>query len=208
MKVYLAGPMTGYPLFNFPAFKEAREKLRAAGYEVICPAEEDEKDGFDPANPREITEDEYEAWMDRDMQLIKKCDCVVYLPGSHKSNGAMREICYAKSQMISRISLGEALANPIDDETGDALTATQIHISDVCDEVKDMLIEKNRAYGNSALEPIRVFSKADTQEQIRVRIDDKLSRLMRGSDAGEDVVLDLIGYLVLLRVAGKSNVHI
>lgn len=39
-----------------------------------------------------------------------------------------------------------------------------------------MLLAKNAAYGNSALEPVRIFSKADPTEQIRVRIDDKLSR--------------------------------
>lgn len=77
-----------------------------------------------------------------------------------------------------------------------------------CAAVANMLVEKNRAYGNSALDPVRVFSKASAEEQLLVRIDDKLSRLARGSDAGEDVVLDLLGYLILLRVArqkAKSN---
>ena len=75
----------------------------------------------------------------------------------------------------------------------------------VLEEVQDMLIEKNRAYGDSALNPLRVFSKASVEEQLRVRIDDKLSRLARGADAGEDTVKDLIGYLVLLRVAQKRG---
>ena len=78
---------------------------------------------------------------------------------------------------------------------------TQAAIAAVCDEVREMLLEKNRAYGDSALNPVRVFSKASPVEQILVRIDDKLSRLARGSAAGEDVELDLLGYLVLLRVA-------
>jgi hypothetical protein len=74
------------------------------------------------------------------------------------------------------------------------------------DEIEAMLLAKNEAYGNSALNPVRVFSKASNVEQLRVRIDDKLSRLMRGSEvANEDTTLDLIGYLVLLRVAGKAN---
>lgn len=73
------------------------------------------------------------------------------------------------------------------------------------DEIAAMLIEKNRAYGNSALAPVRVFSRASTVEQILVRIDDKLSRLARGSDAGEDVEKDLLGYLVLLRIARKRE---
>lgn len=73
----------------------------------------------------------------------------------------------------------------------------------VCDSIKEMLLHKNEAYGNSALDPVRVFSKADPVEQIKVRLDDKLSRLARGSAAGEDVILDILGYLVLLRIAQK-----
>ena len=75
----------------------------------------------------------------------------------------------------------------------------------ICDELADMLVAKNAAYGNSALDPVRVFSRASTVEQILVRIDDKLSRLARGSGAGEDVERDLMGYLVLLRVARKRE---
>lgn len=67
--------------------------------------------------------------------------------------------------------------------------------------VRVLLRQKNAAYGDSALDPVRVFSKASAEEQIRVRIDDKLSRLARGSDAGEDVLADLLGYLVLLEIA-------
>ena len=78
-------------------------------------------------------------------------------------------------------------------------------IAEECEALRDLLIEKNRAYGNSALEPLRIFSKADTEEQIRVRLDDKLSRLARGSAAGEDVERDLMGYLVLLRGARRMR---
>jgi len=82
-------------------------------------------------------------------------------------------------------------------------TLEQGEIIEVCNDLAKMLIAKNAAYGNSALNPLRIFSKADPIEQIRVRLDDKLSRLARGSAAGEDVVLDLLGYLVLLRIAQK-----
>jgi len=75
-------------------------------------------------------------------------------------------------------------------------------IADVCDEVKRVLLKKNRAYGNSALDPVCIFSRADPVEQLNVRIDDKLSRIARGREyAGDDTELDLIGYLVLRRVA-------
>jgi hypothetical protein len=76
-------------------------------------------------------------------------------------------------------------------------------IAEECYALRDLLISKNKAYGNAALEPVRIFSKASTEEQLLVRIDDKLSRLARGSDAGEDVVQDLLGYLVLLRIARR-----
>lgn len=70
-----------------------------------------------------------------------------------------------------------------------------------CMSLAKLLIEKNTAYGNSALSPLRIFSKAPADEQIKVRIDDKLSRLGRGLAAGEDAVVDLAGYLILLLVA-------
>lgn len=85
------------------------------------------------------------------------------------------------------------------------LSEVQQQIADECDALKTLLIEKNRAYGNSALEPVRVFSRASPVEQILVRIDDKLSRLARGSAAGEDVERDLMGYLVLLRIARRME---
>jgi len=78
-------------------------------------------------------------------------------------------------------------------------------ISEECDAIKAMLLEKNAAYGNSALDPLRIFSKASPLESIRVRIDDKLSRLSRGSDVGEDTILDLIGYLILLRIGNTKG---
>ena len=78
--------------------------------------------------------------------------------------------------------------------------ATQIAAT--CDAIKAMLLAKNRKYGNSALDPVRVFSRATPVEQILVRLDDKLSRLRSAQlDEDEDVIDDLIGYLVLLKIA-------
>ena len=77
-----------------------------------------------------------------------------------------------------------------------------------CHSIAQMLIEKNIAYGDSALDPVRIFSKSDPAEQLKVRIDDKLSRLMKGTDyPGDNDIDDLIGYLVLLKIAKEKNVN-
>ena len=85
---------------------------------------------------------------------------------------------------------------------------TQAHIAVVCNEVKELLLEKNKKYGDSALNPSRIFSKANAVEQLLVRIDDKLSRIKSGAGLlanDEDVIMDLIGYLVLLKIALKRE---
>ena len=77
----------------------------------------------------------------------------------------------------------------------------QKEIHKVCDDIAELLITKNRKYGNSALQPSRIFSKASPIEQINVRIDDKLSRIKNEKeDEDEDVLFDLLGYLVLKKV--------
>lgn len=85
---------------------------------------------------------------------------------------------------------------------------TQKQIESTCDSIKNMLLDKNRKYGDSALNPVRVFSKANPVEQILVRIDDKLSRISKGVGllgSDEDVINDLIGYLVLLKIAKQNQ---
>ena len=79
---------------------------------------------------------------------------------------------------------------------------TQGQIREVCDQIKVMLLDKNRKYGDAAIDPIRCFSKASPSEQLLVRIDDKLSRIRNAqTDEDEDPINDLIGYLILLKVS-------
>ena len=91
-----------------------------------------------------------------------------------------------------------------------AMSESETKISGVCDDIKELLIHKNRKYGNSALKPCRVFSKSSPVEQLLVRIDDKLNRIMQGAGLlaeDEDVVNDLIGYLVLLKIGMNDEKH-
>ena len=89
----------------------------------------------------------------------------------------------------------------------ETFTGTQKLIVEECDKVKALLLQKNREYGDSAVNPKRIFSHAHPVEQIKVRIDDKLSRLMNDSTKTlkEDTVQDLIGYLILMRVAERIH---
>ena len=82
-------------------------------------------------------------------------------------------------------------------------TPFAIKVEEVLEQIERMLIDKNRMYGNSALEPIGVFSKLSPREGLLIRIDDKLKRIKNGSleKDDEDVVNDLIGYLVLLKIS-------
>jgi hypothetical protein len=78
-------------------------------------------------------------------------------------------------------------------------------ISDACDEIKRLLLEKNIAYGNSALSPIQIFAKAGAQEGIANRIDDKLNRIKNNqSYVGDNDLDDLIGYLILYKISQSS----
>jgi len=86
-----------------------------------------------------------------------------------------------------------------------------------CDKLKNLLIQKNTDYGNSAINPLRIFSSASSLEQIKVRMDDKLSRIKNlqekenkvKSETIEDTMFDLAGYIILYFVAkniqGKNN---
>ena len=77
----------------------------------------------------------------------------------------------------------------------------------VLSEITEMLVAKNEKYGNSALEPLGVFSQLSAKEGLLVRIDDKLKRIKNGSldKDDEDVVNDLIGYLVLLKIHANQE---
>lgn len=77
-RIYVAGPMTGIPLDNYPAFNTETARLRALGYHVENPAE----------NPRQ---DSWEAYMRQSIRQMLTCDLVAFLPGWAESRGALLE---------------------------------------------------------------------------------------------------------------------
>lgn len=83
-KIYISGPMSGIEDHNFPAFNEAAAKLRAAGYDVVNPAEFDENIG--------------RSWIQcivHDLQELAPCDAVATLPDWQESPGANVEVIAA-----------------------------------------------------------------------------------------------------------------
>ena len=85
--------------------------------------------------------------------------------------------------------------------------STEDIIKDEARKVLMLLLEKNKAYGDTANNPPKIFSKLDAVEGLCARIDDKLSRIkMKGiTDKTEDTISDLIGYLILLKVQLKKD---
>lgn len=146
------------------------------------------------------------------MGLFKVGD-VVNLPSPYDGEGFVREYWPEHGAVgVYSPDLRRVLTLPEDDvflkDSPPEVSEFAGSVYATLNDLAEMLIEKNKAYGDSALNPVRIFSKADPVEQIMVRIDDKLSRLARGSEyAGDDTVTDLLGYLVLLKIArdGQSD---
>lgn len=87
MKIYIAGPMRGYPNLNFLAFHAAAECLQSQGYEVFNPA--DGEDHNAPVKP-------LWEYMRKDIPALSKCDAIALLPGWRKSEGSENEVYVAQ----------------------------------------------------------------------------------------------------------------
>lgn len=102
-RIYVSGPMTGQPNLNFPAFHEAAAQLRAAGYEVVNPAEINP----DPAKP-------YGECMRSDIAAVCTCSGVATLPGWERSRGAKVETDVARAIGMPVMTVGEWLLCVVD----------------------------------------------------------------------------------------------
>lgn len=126
----------------------------------------------------------------------KGADCGWEAPGSRPSYEASVageeptvELSPASIQRLSKLALGgytSTFENDLDAALG---------------KIKELLLAKNKAYGDAALNPLRFHSSASPVEQLNVRMDDKLSRMARGGESDEDEPLDYVGYWVLREIA-------
>lgn len=92
MKVYIAGPMSGQPMWNFPAFDAMSERLKAAGHDPVSPADLDRLTGFDPTvDPDAVPTHSMRDIMRRDLLALLECHAIIMLRGWPQSEGAKVE---------------------------------------------------------------------------------------------------------------------
>lgn len=96
MRIYIAGPMTGYPELNFPAFHAEAARLRGFGFDVVSPAE------VNVPHPGG-----WELAMRADIAVLVTCDAIAYLPGWEKSRGAQLE-----HQIAMALGMREVVSGP------------------------------------------------------------------------------------------------
>jgi hypothetical protein len=146
MKFYIAGPMRGKPLFNFPAFDEAKQDLQEFGHEVVSPADLDREQGFDPESlpgtyaPENWNENllptgwSLERLMARDLKALETCQAIYLLEGWENSTGARREHEFALKHNLLVFIQGSALPKAEEDT--------------ILDEAKALVTgDRNASYG-------------------------------------------------------------
>lgn len=97
MKIYIAGPVSGLPNYNRPAFDECESKLISLGYEVVNPHKI--CDCLDP------TFDSHADYMKICLHGLLDCDAIVFLDGYQDSKGSKIEAIVALHTGIQRVEL-------------------------------------------------------------------------------------------------------
>lgn len=98
--VYIAGPMTGYPAFNYPAFETARSQLEDLGYTVLCPT--DTEKGNTTGSVRE-----WDWYMRHALRMVLDADGIALLPGWQASKGATLERHVARELEVPVAEVGQ-----------------------------------------------------------------------------------------------------
>lgn len=202
MTVYLAGPMSGYPELNAPAFRSAARQLRGEGYEVVSPVEMDEAEGLDFTKAEAPTEDEYFGFLRRDILRIieDRVEALFVLPGWEESRGAAAEVELARNLGFPIISYEtrEPVKRP---------TAYKPPSDETVAEEADRLVngDRNEDYGPpwedftrtakfaSVLLEKKLTEPIEPREVPLLMIAVKLSRLVQ-SPLKRDSLTDLVGY--------------
>lgn len=176
-KVYISGPMTGLPEFNYPAFHEAEEILKASGWEVLNPAR----------NFNGETHHERKDYLRLDVADLLDADAIFMLPGWQNSYGARIEYQVAQALELDIKGDDDGFGAPIE------FAATQI--------VRNG--ERQQAYGHprddfertAAMWSGIIGKTVSAQDVALMMAALKISRLI-ATPGHRDSVMDLIGYTI------------
>lgn len=192
MRIYIAGPMRGLPLFNFPAFDAAAKKLRAMGHEVVSPAELDRAVGFDPATS--VPDDAFmRRALARDLVAVTECDAIALLHGWQNSQGTRLELSLARMLGLKVL---------------DANTGEPPHESILLEALRLTRGNRNADYGHplddftrtAALWSAFLGTPVDYRQAIVCMMLVKVSRLGHTPEH-HDSIVDLAGYADCLAMA-------
>lgn len=208
MRVYLAGPMSGITLHNFPAFRRAATELRAQDYDVVSPVELDEADGFDEQTAPNVSpeSDQYRAFLARDMLCVAdpSVEAIVVLPEWEASRGATLEVHVARE-------LGKAVLRYPSLEPIPERHPSSEHFHTILRGLAALHDRKQQDYGrgDDPFANVRGSNEWGVADWIgaMIRASDKVRRLQtfasRGTLANEgvlDAFDDLAVYAVIARV--------
>jgi len=201
--IYVAGPMSGYPLWNFPAFDQASQFIRSLGYRAVSPAELDRQVGFDETDPDVVfDETDWAEAMRRDYAALLLCDAIALLPGWELSRGAKLERAFAEliGHPVFRLELGDAprllpeqiigfcgYAQSGKDTAAAILTDLGWDRRAFADPIKEIALAMNPRVGDSTLvEAVRHFGWEGAKKSPEVR--SLLQRL--GTEGGRRHIAD------------------
>ena len=109
--VYIAGPMTGYPQFNYPAFNAAAQSLRDAGYDTLNPVDSEQHN--DTGTPQT-----WDWYMRHALRMVLDADGIACLPGWESSKGASLEVTVASALGVKVAPVERWLAGDLGEGRG------------------------------------------------------------------------------------------
>lgn len=121
-RIYIAGPMTGRELYNWPWFENTARVMRRMGWDVVTPTEIDEECGMVHAKRAadgtiidvQTTElFDYEEILQRDFEAVRTCTHILLHPEWHQSSGARRELHVALGLGIQPVLYSEVFVDHV-----------------------------------------------------------------------------------------------
>lgn len=212
--IYLAGPMRGYELWNFPAFDANQKYLEIRGWSVISPAAMDREHGFDETVETTFSQEQWETAMRRDYEAIMRSDAIALLPGWHNSEGAKleREMAIRLGVEIYHIDCFEdffeketiiglcgfarsgkdTLAQQLVANFGFERRAFADPMRDILYKLNPLVITDTGSFEEGMLYPIRLAKLIDQYGWEKAKESNEVRSLLQrlGTEAGRDILGD------------------